>query len=352
MMLDLDPKIAEQAKAADNAALSAFHTKVIELSDKFSIKEAARLLRVSTGYLRTYSGQRGITYADRDNRTPEQKRQLKKLWDHYLIHYELRQVEAPAAPVQPGELEINPGLELKSRQAWVKGQNGFLARCIELAELFTVAEAADILGVTHRFLKTYAYNEQLTFVGGPSLDVKNEFFERAEQLAGVNTPIQEAAKELNVTTRYLTGYAKHWSLSFALTEVAASLDEEDDAEGDHSFIADMCFDEVIEDVAATATSTSTSTVEVLAPAAVAAKPEHVEDKPELDLQSADLPAVQVPTIQSHVPFLARAPMRSRPPVRSRSPVTLVRIENKNQMFPPSAFPPQAVPRYGTQYALF
>ncbi|WP_439126334.1 MAG: hypothetical protein ACNJA3_28610 (plasmid) [Pseudomonas rhizophila] len=239
-ILDLNPKLADKAKAAETAALNDFHEKVVKLSETFSIKETARLLRVSTGFLRTHSVQRGVTFADRESRTPAEKRKVKKLWDHYLIHYETRQVQAPTPFVKPGDLAINPGLELKSRRAWVNGQNAFLARCVELSELFTVAEAADILKVSHRFLKTYAYNEQITFVGGPSLDVKNEFYCRAEKLAADKASIQAAAQTLNVTTRFLTGFAKHWQLPFIFPDSVDSIAADPD---DISFMEDMCIDE-------------------------------------------------------------------------------------------------------------
>ncbi|MCU9528357.1 hypothetical protein [Pseudomonas mosselii] len=378
MMQHLDPTIAEQAKAADNAALGVFHTKVLELCDKFSIKEAARLLRVSTGYLRTYSNQRNITYADRDNRTPAQKREIKKLWDHYLIHYELRQVEAPAAPVQPGDLEITPGMELKGRKALVKGQNAFLARCNELAELFTVAEAADILGVSHRFLKNYAYNEQITFVGGPSLDVKNEFYHRAAVLAGQNAQIQDAAKELNVTTRYLTGYAKHWQLNFVLTDAAAAIAAEGDSEGDHSYMADMCLDDAFNEVAETEVAVTSTTAPSVPTAAV-----QIEIQSEgLEAQfGIGLPSTATPSLDAHplalaefTPTLPAAAFdegtlslltatglrpsptrlrlsRSRTPIRSRSrslgTIKLERFENTGHLFLPTGIHPQPVPRYGT-----
>jgi len=382
MMQHLDPTIADQAKAADNAALGVFHTKVLELCDKFSIKEAARLLRVSTGYLRTYSNQRNITYADRDNRTPAQKREIKKLWDHYLIHYELRQVEAPTAPVQPGDLEITPGMELKGRKALVKGQNAFLARCNELAELFTVAEAADILGVSHRFLKNFAYNEQITFVGGPSLDVKNEFYDRAAVLAGQNAQIQDAARELNVTTRYLTGYAKHWQLNFVLTDAAAAIAAEGDSDGDHSYMADMCLDDAanevaVTEVAVTEVAVSTTAAPSAPTAAIQSEirseglevqfgsgvPSNATPLPDADqLALAEFtPTPPVATIYEGIlslptPPLPRPPStrlrlsRSRAQIRSRSrslgTITLERFENTGNLFVLSGIHPQPVPRYG------
>lgn len=214
--LNPNPSLAEKAKAAEDAALLQFDEKVVQLSKVFSIKETARLMRVSTGYLRARTNEQGVTFADRENRTPAEKRKVKKLWDHYMIHYDLRQVEAPIPPVQPGELTITPGLELKSRKAWFTRRNVFFERCCELAELFTIAEAAEILKVSHRFLKTFAYNEQVTFVGEPSLDVKNDFYVRAEKLAAEAAPIEKAAKALSVTTRFLTGYAKNWNLPFTL----------------------------------------------------------------------------------------------------------------------------------------
>ncbi|MDH1933024.1 helix-turn-helix domain-containing protein (plasmid) [Pseudomonas fulva] len=382
MMQHLDPTIADQAKAADNAALGVFHTKVLELCDKFSIKEAARLLRVSTGYLRTYSNQRNITYADRDNRTPAQKREIKKLWDHYLIHYELRQVESPKAPVQPGDLEITPGMELKGRKALVKGQNAFLARCNELAELFTVAEAADILGVSHRFLKNYAYNEQITFVGGPSLDVKNEFYDRAAVLAGQNAQIQDAAKELNVTTRYLTGYAKHWQLNFVLTDAAAAIAAEGDSDGDHSYMADMCLDDAASEVAVTAVAVTTTAAPSAPTAAIQSEirsegleaqfgfglpstptplPDadqlaHIEFTPTLPAAAFDEGILSLPTPPLPRPSSTRLRLsRSRTPVRSRSrsleTITLERFGNAGHLFLPTGIYPQPIPRYGTPSAL-
>lgn len=239
-VLNLDASLVEKAKAADNAALEGFHAKVVKLSQVFSIKETARLMRVSTGYLRTHSEKRGITFADRDSRTPAQKREVKKLWDYYLIHYDIRQVEAPVPPVQPGDLSISPGLELESRKQWFSARNVFFERCCELAELFTILEAAEILKVSHRFLKNFAYNEQVTFVGEPSLDVKNEFYARAEKIACATTPIEQAARALNVTTRFLTGYAKNWELPFAFPPAAAECNE---GEVDTTFMEDLCLDD-------------------------------------------------------------------------------------------------------------
>lgn len=212
-VLDLNPKLSERAKAADDAALNDFHGKVLDLAKTFSIKEAARLLRISTGGLRIHAEKHGVTFFDRTKRTQLETRQAKKLWDHYMIHYELRQVQAPARPVQPGDLKITPKLEADGRKALWQGQNVFYERACELAEVFTLVEASKILKVTHRFLKTFAYNEQIVFVGEPSLDVQNEFHRRAVEVAEVQ-PIIEAAKVLNVTSRFLFTYVKHWGIPF------------------------------------------------------------------------------------------------------------------------------------------
>lgn len=243
-VLNLNPKLAEKAKAADDAALEVFHNKAAKLSRFFSIKETARLMRVSTGYLRTHSEKHGITFADRDNRSRLRKRRIKKVWDYYMIHFDLRRVVKPVPPVQLGEIKINPGLELQSRNAWFSRRNVFFERCCELAELFTILEASQILGVSHRFLLNFAYNEQITFVGEPSLDVKNDFYFRAEGLAKDSTPIAVAAKALAVTPRFLVGYAKNWDLPFELPETSAvaTSGEEVDSGAEASFMEDLCID--------------------------------------------------------------------------------------------------------------
>lgn len=245
-VLDLNPSLAERAKASENARKSVFHERVLELAKTFAIKETARLLRVSTGYLRTHAEQHQVTFADRDSRTVAQKREVKKLWSHYMIQFALPQTVGEVRTVRPGDLKITPNHSAAGRKALLERQNAFLQRACELAEVFTLAEASEILGVSYRYLKNFAYNWEVTFVGMPSFDVKNAFYDRTAALAAIGRDGMDAARELNVTPRFLLRYSKAWELSFTGLEQF----DEDDVDGcaDVNCVDDEAMDDFDEQV--------------------------------------------------------------------------------------------------------
>lgn len=212
--MDLKPSLVDRAKASDAARQNAFHERVIELSKTFAIKEAARLLRVSTGFLRAHAKKHQVEFADRDSRTRDDKRNVKKLWDHYTIHFDLPKTIGEHRPVQPNELKLTPGQEAEGRKALWNRQIQFYEKARKIAETSTLGEASKLLGVSFRFLKNFAYMWEVTFVGMPSFDVRNAFFERTAALAAIARNGVDAARELNVTPRFLLRYSKNWLLEF------------------------------------------------------------------------------------------------------------------------------------------
>lgn len=250
--MDLKPTLVDRAKASDTARQNAFHERVVELSKTFAIKEAARLLRVSTGFLRAHAKKHQVVFADRDSRTREDKRNVKKLWDHYTIHFDLPKTIGEHRPVQPNELKLTPGQEAEGRKALWNRQIQFYEKARKIAETSTLGEASKLLGVSFRFLKNFAYMWEVTFVGMPSFDVRNAFFDRTAALAAIARNGVEAARELNVTPRFLLRYSKNWLLEFPGLEdfvADSSLGRPTDAE---DFMDDDLFDEVEGQLEATA----------------------------------------------------------------------------------------------------
>lgn len=250
--MDLKPTLVDRAKASDTARQNAFHERVVELSKTFAIKEAARLLRVSTGFLRAHAKKHQVVFADRDSRTREEKRNVKKLWDHYTIHFDLPKTIGEHRPVQPNELKLTPGQEAEGRKALWNRQIQFYEKARKIAETSTLGEASKLLGVSFRFLKNFAYMWEVTFVGMPSFDVRNAFFDRTAALAAIARNGVEAARELNVTPRFLLRYSKNWLLEFPGLEdfvADSSQGRPTDAE---DFMDDDLLDEVEGQLEATA----------------------------------------------------------------------------------------------------
>lgn len=190
----LDSSLAAKAKEADNAALQQFHEKVLALCGDFGIKEAARLLHVSTGYLRSHSEKHGITFADPTARSRAETRVAKKALEKARTGRELRQVEV-LRPIAPGSIKITPKQEFDGKKELWQRQNAFYTRAVELAEFLSRHETAKILGVSVRFLKNYAYEWDIDFAGeartysvsntGESVDVTEpEIFDDAEYRFG------------------------------------------------------------------------------------------------------------------------------------------------------------------------
>lgn len=160
----IDSNLAAKAKEADNEALQQFHEKVLTLCGGFGIKEAARLLHVSTGYLRTHSEKHGITFADPTGRTKAENRLVKKALEKARTGRELRQVEV-LRPIAPGAIKVTPKQEFDGKKELWQRQNAFYTRAVELAEFLSRHETAKILGVSVRFLKNYAYEWDIDFAG-------------------------------------------------------------------------------------------------------------------------------------------------------------------------------------------
>lgn len=250
--MDLKPSLVDRAKASDAARQNAFHERVVELSKTFAIKEAARLLRVSTGFLRAHAKKHQVEFADRDSRTRDDKRNVKKLWDHYTIHFDLPKTIGEHRPVQPNELKLTPGQEAEGRKALWNRQIQFYEKARKIAETSTLGEASKLLGVSFRFLKNFAYMWEVTFVGMPSFDVRNAFFERTAALAAIARNGVDAARELNVTPRFLLRYSKNWLLEFpGLEEFVADYSLGRSADTD-DFMDDDSFEEVVGQVEAAA----------------------------------------------------------------------------------------------------
>lgn len=162
--LDVKPEMAAKALAADHEAKREFFEKVVEFSKTFSVKETSRLLKISVGWLRTYSAEKGITFPDPLTRSKEEQRAVNRQFEKLRPLKELRKVE-PVARALPGQLQLTPELEVLSRRALRRAKVAFHKRVTELAEVFSLHEAAELLNVGVRYLKNYGYEWDIQFCG-------------------------------------------------------------------------------------------------------------------------------------------------------------------------------------------
>ncbi|MDF9779318.1 hypothetical protein [Pseudomonas baetica] len=162
--LDVKPEMAAKALAADNEAKREFFEKVVEFSNTFSVKETSRLLKISVGWLRTYSADKGITFPDPLTRSKEEQRAVNRQFEKLRPLKELRKVE-PVARALPGQIQLTPELEVLSRRALRRAKVAFHKRVTELAEVFSLHEAAELLNVGVRYLKNYGYEWDIQFCG-------------------------------------------------------------------------------------------------------------------------------------------------------------------------------------------
>ncbi|WP_147289534.1 hypothetical protein [Aquipseudomonas alcaligenes] len=79
----------------------------------------------------------------------------------------VRQVEKAAPVVQPGQLRVSPGQELEGRKRLWQRQNAFYEKVCTLAEVLTLKETAERVGVSVRFLKNFAYDWDVEFRDEP-----------------------------------------------------------------------------------------------------------------------------------------------------------------------------------------
>ncbi|MHC5195020.1 hypothetical protein ACYSUW_14795 [Pseudomonas frederiksbergensis] len=162
--LDVKPEMAAKALAADNEAKREFFEKVVEFSKTFSVKETSRLLKISVGWLRTYSAEKGITYPDPLTRSKEEQRAVNRQFEKLRPLKELRKVE-PVARALPGQIQLTPELEARSRHALRRAKIAFHKRVVALAEVFSLHEAAQLLNVGVRYLTNYGYDWDIQFCG-------------------------------------------------------------------------------------------------------------------------------------------------------------------------------------------
>jgi phage antirepressor YoqD-like protein len=156
--------MAAKAKAADDEAKREFFEKVVDFSHTFSVKETSRLLKISVGWLRDYATERGITFPDPKTRTKVEQLAVDRQFEKIRPLKELRKVE-PVTRALPGQIKLTPELEVLSRRALRRTSFAFHTRVIELAEVFSLHEAAKILNVSVRYLKNFGYEKDILFAG-------------------------------------------------------------------------------------------------------------------------------------------------------------------------------------------
>lgn len=166
--LELDPNLAAKAKAADDAAKEEFHQKVVGFSDTFSVKETSRLLAVSVGWLRNYATKHGITFPDPTLRTAVEQRAVNRKFDKERpLSRAPRRVQRTAPTRIPSQAKLTPSQEVLSQRALRRAKAAFHQRVLELSEVFTLREASELLTVSVRFLKNFAYEWDIEFCGEP-----------------------------------------------------------------------------------------------------------------------------------------------------------------------------------------
>jgi phage antirepressor YoqD-like protein len=164
--LELDPNMAAKAKAADDAAKHEFYQKVVGFSDTFSVKETSRLLAVSVGWLRTYAVNHGITFPDPTLRTAAEQRAVNRKFDKERpLSRAPRRIQRTAPTRIPSQAKLTPEQEVLSQRALRRAKAAFHMRVLQLSELFTLREAANILNVSVRFLKNFGYEWDIEFCG-------------------------------------------------------------------------------------------------------------------------------------------------------------------------------------------
>lgn len=162
--LIVSPELAAKAKEADEAALRAFHQRIEALVGRYTIKEAARIIGVSTGHLRELSLRHGFHFLAPAERTKADRRKIRKVFEDARLNRTVRQVE-PVRSLLPGQLSVTPRQELEGRKLLVVRQNAFYKRVLELSEVFSLHETAERVQVSVRFLKNFAYDWDIEFAG-------------------------------------------------------------------------------------------------------------------------------------------------------------------------------------------
>lgn len=165
--LVVSPELAAKAKQAEELALQDFYRKIEPLCGRYTMKEAARIVGISAGRLREISVDQGFHFLAASEREDSDRRRIRKDFAEARQTRTVRQVEKAAPVVQPGQLRVSPGQELEGRKRLWQRQNAFYEKVCTLAEVLTLKETAERVGVSVRFLKNFAYDWDVEFRDEP-----------------------------------------------------------------------------------------------------------------------------------------------------------------------------------------
>ncbi len=160
---DLASEAQSCAQHFESDALREFHAQVVQLATRFTAKEAARAMQVTTAHMRSYGIKKGIVWASPEGRTAIQLRRMRK---ELMELGEITRVSRlqPIRPSPgPNGLVLTPAQELDSRKALWNAENQFIELVAELAKTHTLYQVHRKTKVNLRALRKLAYNHSIVF---------------------------------------------------------------------------------------------------------------------------------------------------------------------------------------------
>jgi hypothetical protein len=151
------------AQLVQSDALREFHEQVLKLAKRFTAKEAARAMLVTTQHMRSYGIKHDIQWASPEGRTPIQLRRLRKELMELGEETRVKRL-APIRPSPgPNGLVLTPAQEFDSRKAWWNAENEVIQLVATLAKTHTLHEVRRKTKLKLRSLRKMAYNHSIVF---------------------------------------------------------------------------------------------------------------------------------------------------------------------------------------------
>lgn len=148
----------------ESDALREFHAQVLKLSIRFTAKEAARAMGVSTHHMRKYGIDFAIEFATPEGRTPIQLRRLRKELMELKEETRVKHLQPISPSPGPKGLILSPAQERDSRKALWASENKFIELVADLAKTQTLYQVHRKTKVNLRALRKIAYDHSIVFV--------------------------------------------------------------------------------------------------------------------------------------------------------------------------------------------
>tara|TARA_R110002124_G_scaffold128157_22_gene288758 strand:+ start:1436 stop:2092 length:657 start_codon:yes stop_codon:yes gene_type:complete len=145
--------------------------KVRDLSASFTIRQVAAIQQMSIPYLAALAEKHDIIFLD--NSGSRSKRIASDLIARERSHTQVmaeRSIIGRKAVKSLGSQKINPALAELARRRDQEETNSFIDRLRELGKTNTKAQTAKAVGISPFFMRTLAYDHEISFVNEPVED--------------------------------------------------------------------------------------------------------------------------------------------------------------------------------------